>query len=102
AVPEHERDKLPLVICPDGSALWQPTNVRLARGLGIASRPSSEQYDLVIVGAGPAGLASAVYGSSEGVSTALIEREAPGGQAGSSSRIENYLGFHEGISGADL
>jgi thioredoxin reductase (NADPH) len=102
AVPEHERDKLPVVICPDGSALGQPTNVRLARGLGIASRPSSEQYDLVIIGAGPAGLASAVYGSSEGLSTALIEREAPGGQAGTSSRIENYLGFHEGISGADL
>jgi thioredoxin reductase (NADPH) len=101
-VPKDERDKLPVVICPDGSALVQPTNVRLARELGIASRPSSERYDLVIVGAGPAGLATAVYGSSEGLSTALIEREAPGGQAGSSSRIENYLGFHEGISGADL
>ena len=102
AVPQDERDKLPVVICPDGSALAQPTNVRLARELGIASRPSSERYDLVIVGAGPAGLAAAVYGSSEGLSTALIEREAPGGQAGTSSRIENYLGFHEGISGADL
>jgi thioredoxin reductase (NADPH) len=102
AVPQDERDKLPVVIRPDGSTLAQPTNVRLARELGIASRPSSEQYDLVIVGAGPAGLAAAVYGSSEGLSTALIEREAPGGQAGTSSRIENYLGFHEGISGADL
>ena len=101
-VPENDRDKLPVVIRPDGSALAQPTNVRLARELGIASRPSSERYDLVIVGAGPAGLATAVYGSSEGLSTALIEREAPGGQAGTSSRIENYLGFHEGISGADL
>jgi thioredoxin reductase (NADPH) len=101
-LPEEERAKLPLVIRSDGSALEQPTNVRLARELGIASRPSSERYDLVIVGAGPAGLAAAVYGSSEGLSTALIEREAPGGQAGTSSRIENYLGFHDGISGADL
>jgi thioredoxin reductase (NADPH) len=102
ALPDEQRDKLPVVIRSDGSALAQPTNVRLARELGIASRPSSEQYDLVIVGAGPAGLAAAVYGSSEGLSTALIEREAPGGQAGTSSRIENYLGFHEGISGSDL
>ena len=102
AVPEEDRVRLPVVICPDGAALGQPTNIRLARGLGIASRPSSETYDLVIVGAGPAGLAAAVYGSSEGLSTALIEREAPGGQAGTSSRIENYLGFHDGISGADL
>jgi len=101
-LPENERDKLPLVIRSDGSALAQPTNVRLARELGIASRPSSERYDLVIVGGGPAGLAAAVYGSSEGLSTALIEREAPGGQAGTSSRIENYLGFHDGVSGADL
>ena len=101
-VPEEQRSKLPVVICPDGLAVGQPTNIRLARMLGIASRPSSERYDLVIVGAGPAGLAAAVYGSSEGLSTALIEREAPGGQAGSSSRIENYLGFHAGISGADL
>jgi thioredoxin reductase (NADPH) len=101
-VPDDRREKLPVVICPDGMALAQPTNIRLARMLGIASRPSSEQYDLVIVGAGPAGLAAAVYGSSEGLSTALIEREAPGGQAGTSSRIENYLGFHDGISGADL
>lgn len=102
ALQDEQREKLPVVIRSDGSALAQPTNVRLARELGIASRPSSEQYDLVIVGAGPAGLAAAVYGSSEGLSTALIEREAPGGQAGTSSRIENYLGFHEGISGADL
>jgi thioredoxin reductase (NADPH) len=102
ALPDQERDNLPVVIRSDGLPLAQPTNVRLARELGIASRPSSEQYDLVIVGAGPAGLAAAVYGSSEGLSTALIEREAPGGQAGTSSRIENYLGFHEGISGSDL
>ena len=102
AVPDDQRDNLPVVIRPDGSTMAQPTNVHLARELGIASRPSSERYDVVIVGAGPAGLAAAVYGSSEGLSTALIEREAPGGQAGTSSRIENYLGFHEGISGADL
>jgi thioredoxin reductase (NADPH) len=102
AVPAEERERLPVVICPDGAAVAQPTNIRLARLLGIASRPSLERYDLVILGAGPAGLAAAVYGSSEGLTTALIEREAPGGQAGTSSRIENYLGFHDGISGADL
>jgi len=101
-VPEEERAKDPVLVLPDGSALGQPTNVRLARWLGIASEPSQEFYELIIVGAGPAGLAAAVYGSSEGLNTVLIEREAPGGQAGQSSRIENYLGFHEGVSGTDL
>ena len=99
---EEERAKDPLVVCPDGAILAQPTNVSLARKLGLASKPSQEFYELVIVGAGPAGLAAAVYGSSEGLSTVLIEREAPGGQAGTSSRIENYLGFSEGVTGADL
>jgi thioredoxin reductase (NADPH) len=102
AVPENARALQPVVVLPDGSALAQPTNVKLARRLGIASKPSLERYDLMIIGAGPAGLAAAVYGSSEGLSTVLIEREAPGGQAGQSSKIENYLGFHDGVSGADL
>jgi hypothetical protein len=82
AVPENARALQPIVVLPDGSALAQPTNVKLARRLGIASKPSLERYDLMIIGAGPAGLAAAVYGSSEGLSTVLIEREAPGGQAG--------------------
>jgi thioredoxin reductase (NADPH) len=102
AVPENARALQPVVVLPDGSALAQPTNVKLARRLGIASKPSLERYDLMIIGAGPAGLAAAVYGFSEGLSTVLIEREAPGGQAGQSSKIENYLGFHDGVSGADL
>ena len=102
AVDEDARALQPVVLLPDGSALAQPTNVKLARRLGIASRPSLERYDLMIIGAGPAGLAAAVYGSSEGLRTVLIEREAPGGQAGQSSKIENYLGFHDGVSGADL
>jgi thioredoxin reductase (NADPH) len=102
AVPEEERSRLPVVIRSDGLVLTEPTNVRLARELGIASRPSLKLFDLVIVGAGPAGLAAAVYGASEGLSTALIERDAPGGQAGTSSRIENYLGFHNGVAGSDL
>ena len=102
SISPEEREKQPILVLPDGDTVPQPTNVALARLLGIASEPSSEQYDLVIVGAGPAGLAAAVYGASEGLSTALIEREAPGGQAGTSSRIENYLGFSEGVTGADL
>jgi len=79
-----------------------PTRVQLAEAAGIHSAPESPFYDLAIVGGGPAGLAAAVYGASEGLSTAMIEREAPGGQAGTSSRIENYLGFPKGVSGADL
>jgi thioredoxin reductase (NADPH) len=102
SLPEEERNRQPVLLLPDGSRLAQPTNVALAKRLGIASKPSAEQYDLVVVGAGPAGLAAAVYGASEGLTTALIEREAPGGQAGQSSKIENYLGFSQGVSGADL
>jgi thioredoxin reductase (NADPH) len=93
---------LPLVLFPDGSPLIQPTNVQIAEKIGLRTQAERPFYDLVIVGAGPAGLAAAVYGASEGLSTVMIEREAPGGQAGSSSRIENYLGFPVGLSGGDL
>jgi thioredoxin reductase (NADPH) len=93
---------LPLVLFPDGARLAAPTVAQLAGQLGLRTRAAHPFYDLVIVGAGPAGLAAAVYGASEGLRTVLIEREAPGGQAGQSSRIENYLGFPVGLSGADL
>jgi thioredoxin reductase (NADPH) len=93
---------LPLVLLPDGSVLHGPSVQELAERAGVRRRAELEFYDLVIVGGGPAGLAAAVYGASEGLRTALIEREAPGGQAGQSSRIENYLGFPVGLSGADL
>jgi thioredoxin reductase (NADPH) len=94
--------KLPVVILPDDSVLLQPSKPELAAAAGIHSTPEAPFYDLAIVGGGPAGLAAAVYGASEGLSTVLLEREAPGGQAGTSSRIENYLGFPKGVSGADL
>jgi thioredoxin reductase (NADPH) len=93
---------LPLVLFPDGSHLIQPTNTQIAQKLGLRTHAQMPFYDLAIVGAGPAGLAAAVYGASEGLRTVLIEKEAPGGQAGTSSRIENYLGFPVGLSGADL
>jgi thioredoxin reductase (NADPH) len=93
---------LPLVLLPDGGVLHGPSVQELAEAAGVRRRAELEFYDLVIVGGGPAGLAAAVYGASEGLRTALIEREAPGGQAGQSSRIENYLGFPVGLSGADL
>jgi len=93
---------LPVVIFPDGSVLEKPDVWAVAAKLGLSSTPSREFYDVVIVGAGPAGLACALYCSTEGMKTVLVEREAPGGQAGSSSRIENYLGFPAGLSGADL
>jgi thioredoxin reductase (NADPH) len=93
---------LPVVLFPDGSPLAQPTNAEIAGRIGLRLHAEAAAYDLVIVGAGPAGLAAAVYGASEGLRTLLIEREAPGGQAGMSSRIENYLGFPVGLSGADL
>jgi thioredoxin reductase (NADPH) len=101
-VAEPERANLPVAIFPDGVAVGNPTNLELASELGIPTRPALDHYDLVIVGGGPAGLAAAVYGSSEGLSTVVIEREAPGGQAGQSARIENYLGFHAGLSGSEL
>src|SRR5215217_6640573 len=94
--------RLPLVLFPDSSPLIQPTNVEVAEKIGLKTHPGLPFYDLVIVGAGPAGLAAAVYGASEGLSTLLVEGEAPGGQAGTSSRIENYLGFPGGLSGGDL
>lgn len=93
---------LPLVICPDGSYLIQPTHAEIAEKIGLKMQAQMPFYDLVIVGAGPSGLAAAVYGASEGLRTVLIEKEAPGGQAGTSSRIENYLGFPQGIAGSEL
>ena len=93
---------LPLVLLSEGAPLKDPTNDELAERVGLKSHASSPAYDLAIVGAGPAGLAAAVYGSSEGLSTVLIEATAPGGQAAQSTLIENYLGFPKGISGADL
>ena len=94
--------RLPMVVLADGTALPEPTNVEVAERVGLRTRAQQPFYDLVIVGGGPAGLAAAVYGASEGLKTLLLEREAPGGQAGQSSRIENYLGFPVGLSGADL
>jgi thioredoxin reductase (NADPH) len=93
---------LPLVILSDGSTLASPTNEEIAARLGMHRPAELPLYDLVVIGAGPAGLASAVYGASEGLKTALVEIDAAGGQAGSSSLIENYLGFPSGLSGADL
>lgn len=98
-VPE---DRLPVAFLEDGTVLERPTVLELAERLGVAVAPASDHYDLVIVGGGPAGLAAAVYGASEGLRTVMVESEAPGGQAGQSSRIENYLGFPTGLSGSDL
>ena len=97
-----EEGGLPVALLEDGTVLERPTVLELAERLGVAAQPASEHYDLVIVGGGPAGLAAAVYGASEGLRTVMVEREAPGGQAGQSSRIENYLGFPAGLSGSDL
>ncbi len=97
-----EDRRLPVVFFPDGSSLIQPDFRALAEKVGLQTQARQPYYDLIIIGAGPAGLGAAVYGASEGLSTALIEREATGGQAGTSSRIENYLGFPTGISGSDL
>jgi len=95
-------DQLPLVVFDDGTFSTKPTIRAIAEKIGVNPQITNEIYDVVIIGAGPAGLAAAVYGASEGLKTLLIERKAPGGQAGSSSRIENYLGFPAGLSGADL
>lgn len=94
--------KLPLVIMPDGTSLTAPGPAEIAEHVGLTTQAKERFYDLAIVGGGPAGLAAAVYGGSEGLRTVLIEMAAPGGQAGTSSRIENYLGFPSGLSGADL
>ncbi len=94
--------RLPLVVTPDGTPLVQPEPADLAAHVGLATTPASDFYDLVVIGGGPAGLGAAVYGASEGLRTVLVERSATGGQAGQSSRIENYLGFPDGVSGAQL
>ena len=101
-VNETELQSLPLVLFPDGTKLSAPTPGEIADRIGLRTRPESDFYDLVIIGGGPSGLAAAVYGASEGLRTVMIEREAPGGQAALSSRIENYLGFPAGLTGADL
>ena len=94
--------RLPLVRFPDGTVLSQPSDAEVAEKIGLKIRPEGAFYDLVIVGGGPAGLAAAVYGASEGLAAVMVERVAPGGQAGLSAMIENYLGFPEGLTGADL
>jgi len=94
--------RLPVVYFADNSFLVEPSRAQLAERIGLRTRAESRFYDLVIVGGGPAGLAAAVYGASEGLRTLIVERDAPGGQAGTSSRIENYLGFPAGLSGAEL
>jgi thioredoxin reductase (NADPH) len=93
---------LPVVLFPDGTKLLESLPAQVAQKVGLRTRAQTNFYDLAIVGGGPAGLAAAVYGASEGLHTVMVEREAPGGQAGMSSRIENYLGFPTGLSGGDL
>src|ERR1700735_2467397 len=97
-----EASSLPVVLFPDGTKLLESVPADVAQRVGLKTRAQTNFYDLAIVGGGPAGLAAAVYGASEGLHTVMIEREAPGGQAGVSSRIENYLGFPSGLSGGDL
>jgi thioredoxin reductase (NADPH) len=99
---EADGRALPLVVTPDGDALLEPSDAELAERVGLATTPSADFYDLVVIGGGPAGLGAAVYGASEGLRTVLVERTATGGQAGQSSRIENYLGFPDGVSGDQL
>lgn len=98
----QEQRRLPVVFLPDGQVLMEPDNRTLAEHCGLHTRAEQPFYDVIIVGAGPAGLGAAVYGASEGLRTLLIDKEATGGQAGTSSRIENYLGFPKGLSGAEL
>jgi thioredoxin reductase (NADPH) len=93
---------VPLLITPDGVTLTNPTDTEIASACGLTTDPTGDFYDLIVIGGGPAGLGSAVYGASEGLRTVLVERQATGGQAGQSSRIENYLGFPDGVSGAQL
>lgn len=99
---DNPRHLLPVVFFPDGEVLVAPEKTMLARQCGLRTEASASYYDLIIIGAGPAGLGAAVYGASEGLKTLLIDKHAPGGQAGTSSRIENYLGFPKGISGSEL
>jgi thioredoxin reductase (NADPH) len=102
AAAEADGRALPVVITPDGDPMIEPTDAELAARVGLATTPSKDFYDLVVVGGGPAGLGAAVYGASEGLRTVLVEQLAAGGQAGQSSRIENYLGFPDGVSGRQL
>ena len=97
-----EASSLPVVLFPDGTKLLESIPADVAQKVGLRTRAQTDFYDLAIIGGGPAGLAAAVYGASEGLKTVIVEREAPGGQAGMSSRIENYLGFPTGLSGGDL
>jgi thioredoxin reductase (NADPH) len=99
---EATTEDLPLVLVPEGETLRAPTTLELAGALGLRTRAEQPLYDVCIVGGGPAGLAAAVYAASEGLSTVIVEREAPGGQAGQSAAIENYLGFPKGLTGSDL
>ena len=99
---QTDDQRLPLVIAADGAVLIEPSEPDLASHVGLATTPSKDFYDLIVIGGGPAGLGAAVYGASEGLRTVLVERTATGGQAGQSSRIENYLGFPDGVSGAQL
>ena len=101
-IAEAGPEDLPLVLLPDADTLRSPTTLELAEALGLRTRAEQPLYDVCIVGAGPAGLAAAVYAASEGLRTVVVEREAPGGQAGQSAAIENYLGFPRGLSGSDL
>jgi len=94
--------EIPIVITPDGKTLVKPSEAEVAAHVGLTTTPAADFYDLAVVGAGPGGLGAAVYGASEGLRTILVERRATGGQAGQSSRIENYLGFPDGVSGAQL
>jgi thioredoxin reductase (NADPH) len=94
--------RLPVLFFPDGTSLIEPDLAEIALKAGMQTMATAPFYDLIIIGGGPAGLGAAVYGASEGLSTVMIEREATGGQAGTSSRIENYLGFPRGLSGSDL
>jgi thioredoxin reductase (NADPH) len=94
--------QLPVVVTPDGEVLIEPSDAELAGHVGLATTPAKDFYDLIVIGGGPAGLGAALYGASEGLRTVLVERTATGGQAGQSSRIENYLGFPDGVSGAQL
>ncbi|MGN9910493.1 FAD-dependent oxidoreductase [Phytohabitans sp. LJ34] len=93
---------VPIVVTPDGKTLVRPSEAEVAAHVGLTTTPTADFYDLAVVGAGPGGLGAAVYGASEGLRTILVERRATGGQAGQSSRIENYLGFPDGVSGAQL